>query len=399
MHVRQSILGDIGARSGQHITSVDVGSLIRRLILFDRVIVKSFRLREIPFLVRTFGSDGFSALLKSGLLHFSCNFNAVIIDLSRDGVRHLPLEHFSFATAHAANPDADLRSELRCLQSITGLKNPQRESLEEAIWNSLAREPATYRDDLLRQIDNDFRINTPALKAAVVDKLRTELGAASPQVTDVQIHVEETSDRVFHLKNKLSESFGFSPEKSHLVLQAAASAVANLDQRLADMQAHSAITGFLDSEAPVLFGKLAGIIAPMNPKIAESQFERVIELADVPDFKPGQRINVELLMEARDSAECREFREWLGALENVTDAEIKEMVASIKSKIALVAGSTGGKFVRLATTTGIGLIPGVGLAAGIAASAIDSFLVDRVLPKSGVVAFLTETYPSLFVSA
>jgi hypothetical protein len=64
--------------------------------------------------------------------------------------------------------------------------------------------------------------------------------------------------------------------------------------------------------------------------------------------------------------------------------------------MAVLAGSTGGKFVRLATTTGIGLIPGVGLAAGIAASAIDSFLVDRVLPKSGVVAFLTETYPSLF---
>jgi hypothetical protein len=399
MHVRQSILGEIGTRSGQTITSVDVGALVRRLILFDKVILKSFRLREAPFLARTFGTAGFSTLLKSGLLQFSCNFNSIITDLSRDGVRHLPIQHFSFARAYAANPDVDLRAELRCLQGITSLKNLERYSLEEAIWDSLAREPVTYGDDLLKQIDSDFRSNTPALRAAVVGKLQAELDPNQLKAADIIMSVEETATRVFRIKNNLSDSFGFSPEKSHAILQGAVSAVANLDQRLADMQAHSAITGFLDAEAPILFGKLAGVLSPMNPRIAEGQFERVIELAEVPDFKPGQKVNVELLIKVRDSAECREFREWLATLGDVTDNVIKEMVASIKSKIAQLAGSTSGKFVRLATTTGIGLIPGVGLAAGIAASAIDSFLVDRVLPKSGVVAFLTDAYPSLFVSS
>lgn len=398
MHVRQSILGEIAIRSGQHVTSVDLGSLIRRLILFDRVIVKSFRLREAPLLVRTFGTSGFAALLKSGLLNFNCNFNTVIIDVARDGVRPLPLNHFSFASAHAASPEADLRKELRFLQGISGLKNQERASLEEAIWNSLVWEPATYLKGLLDQIDNDFRANTPALRVAVIDKLRAELGADRLLGAEVPIHVEETSNRVFHIKNTLSDSFGLSAEKAHLILQGGASAVANLNQRLADMQAHSAITGFLDGEAPILFGKLAGIVAPLNPRIAEGQFERVIELADVPDFRPGQKVNVELLLKVRDSSECREFREWLGTIETVSDAEIKEMVASVRSRMASLAGSTGGKLVRLAATTGIGLIPGVGLVAGAVAGAIDSFLVDRVLPKSGVVAFLTETYPSLFAS-
>jgi len=399
MNVQQSILGEIATPSGRTVSSVDVGALVRRLILFDKVIVKSIRLQEVPFLVRAFGKNGLSTLLRSGLLHFSCNLNFVIVDLSRNGVRDLPLHHFSFATAHATNPDKDLRSELRCLQSVTGLKNRERELLEEEIWNSLLWEPASYRQSLLDQMDFDFRANTPALKAALLEKLQAELGESNVQATQVQLEVEETSARVFHLKNKLSDSFGFTREKTHILLQDAASAVARLNQRLADMQAHSAITGFQDKDAPLLFGKLAGIIAPLNPKIAEHQFERIIELAGVPDFKPSQRVDVEALLKVRDSAECREFREWLCTVQNASDAEIKDMVASVKSKAAILASSTGGKLVRLAATTGVGLIPVIGPITGVVAGAIDSFLVDRVLPRSGVVAFLTETYPSLFVSA
>ncbi len=105
------------------------------------------------------------------------------------------------------------------------------------------------------------------------------------------------------------------------------------------------------------------------------------------------------LLKVRDSAECKEFREWLSTLRDVTDDEIKHMVAGLRSRMAGMATSPLGKLVRFATTTGIGLIPGAGLIAGPAAGAIDSFLVEKVLPRSGVVAFLTETYPSLFVSA
>lgn len=145
------------------------------------------------------------------------------------------------------------------------------------------------------------------------------------------------------------------------------------------------------------FRKFAGLIAPLNPQTVEKQFERVIELTDVPDFKPGQKVNIELLLRVRDSAECREFREWLPTLEDRTDAEIRDAVSAIRAKMALLASSAGGKLVRLAATTGIGLIPIVGPIAGAAAGAIDSFLIEKLLPRSGIVAFLSETYPSLFV--
>jgi hypothetical protein len=117
----------------------------------------------------------------------------------------------------------------------------------------------------------------------------------------------------------------------------------------------------------------------------------------MPDFKSGQRVNVDPLLKVRDSAECREFREWLPTLEDRTDAEIRDMVSSIRAKMASAASSSGGKLVRLAATTGIGLIPVVGPIAGVAAGAVDSFLIEKLLPKSGIVAFLSDTYPSLFV--
>ena len=109
-------------------------------------------------------------------------------------------------------------------------------------------------------------------------------------------------------------------------------------------------------------------------------------------------MEVQKLLKIRDSAECREFREWLSSLGDTSDAEIKAMVTSLIRKLASMAASSGGKLVRLAATTGIGLIPVIGPIAGATASAIDSFLVEKVLPRSGIVAFLTETYPSLFVS-
>jgi hypothetical protein len=195
MTFRQSIFGEIATRDGQHLASVDVGSLIRRLILFDKVIVKSFRLREIPFLVLTFREAGFARLLDSGLLKFSCEFTTIIFDISVDGVRQLPLHHFSFGIADAANRDADLRSELRCLQSISGLKTAERSFLEESIWAALVRPGPTYGQELLDQVDSDLRRNTPALTNAIVEQLRTELELLDLHADRTPIQIDETSKR------------------------------------------------------------------------------------------------------------------------------------------------------------------------------------------------------------
>jgi len=363
--VRQAVLGEIAIRSGRDVASIDVGVLVRRLILFNTVIVRSFRLRELPLLVRTFGKTGIQELLQSGVLKFCCEFTSVITDIHRNGVRFAPAEHFTFGIAAAADRDGDLRKELRGLQGVAGLKNNERNAIEEAVWNSLVRPPDTFGADLLQQIDTDLRTNSPSLKAAILDQLRQEFIHLDLAHRILEISVEEPQQRMFHIKTTIPQDFGLSPEKTHLLLQRSITAVANLNHRLADMVAYSALTGFLESEAPLLFGKVAGILAPQNPKIAEEQFKRVIEIADVPDFKAGLKVDVEKLMKLRDSEECRDFRGWLSTVEDISDEEIRKMAGGMKNKLATLAGSSRGKAVRLAATTLIGLVPVAGLVLGL----------------------------------
>ncbi|MGD0295297.1 MAG: hypothetical protein ABSB30_15735 [Terracidiphilus sp.] len=398
MDIRQTVLGEIAIRSGQELASIDLGVLIRRLILFDRVIVKSFRLRELPLLVRAFGKTGIQELLASGVLQLSCEFTSIITDIHLNGVRSEPAEHFTFGIVSAVNRDGDLRKELLRLQSVTGLKNIERNAIEQATWNSLVRPPDTFGTDLLRQVDVDLRTNSPSLKAGILDQLSRERGQVGSVISPLEIHVDEPRERVFHIKTRIAKDFGLSPEETHLLLQRSVTAVVNLNHRLAEMQAYSALTGFLECEAALLFGKLAGIISPQNPTLAEEQFKRVIEVAEVPDFKPGQRIDVEKLMKIRDSSECRDFRRWLSTAEDISDDEIRAQAGGMRNKLASLTGSSGGKVVRLAATTLIGNIPVAGLVLGPTAGAVDSFLVDRVLPQSGIFAFLTDMYPSLFSS-
>jgi hypothetical protein len=373
MDIRQAVLGEIVIRSDQEFASIDIGVLIRRLILFDRVVVKSFRLNELPQLVRVFGKTGILELLASGVLRFSCEFTNIYTDIQLDGVRSVPAEHFTFGITAAADRDGLLRKELHKLQSVTGLKNSERNAIEIAVWNSLIRPPETFGTDLLRQVDLDLRTNSPALRAGILDQLRARSRQDDSAERSLVIQVDEPEERVFHIKTGIARDYGLTSEETHLLLHRSVTAVVNLNHRLAEMQAYSALTGFLESEAPLLFGKLAGIISPQNPLPAEAQFKRVIEIAEVPDFKLGQKIDVEKLMKIRDSAECSDFRKWLSTTEDISDGEIRAQAGGMRNKLASMTGSSGGKVVRLAATTLIGNIPVAGLLLGPAAGAVDSF--------------------------
>jgi hypothetical protein len=394
MEIRQSILGEVAIRSRGRVSGADVGALVRRLLLFDRVVLKSVQLQEIVFLVRAFGRTGFLQLLDSGALQITCQFSFIITDVARDGVRQLPLCHFSFGVGTLGEQERILRRGLLPLQSIPGLKNSERESLGETVIRTLVAPPEDYGPQIQAQIESDLRNNNPAIKEAIADQLEGSLGTGPKRIC---VSTEETEPRVFRVVTNLAD-FGISEQRTHHILHGSISALANLDQRLAEMAAYSAITGFMDSEAHLLFGKLAGIIAPQNPKPLEERFARVVEIAELPDLVSGQRIDVDRLLRARDSAECREFRSWLSNLRDVSDEQIAEMIGGVKEKLGLMVRSGPGKIVRFAATTAAGLIPALGVIAGPALGAVDSFLLERMLPSSGIMAFLSTTYPSLFVA-
>jgi hypothetical protein len=139
-------------------------------------------------------------------------------------------------------------------------------------------------------------------------------------------------------------------------------------------------------------------MASQNPDAAEGQFKRTLEIADVPDFEPNQRVDIDRLLRVRESDECRAFRDWLSKAGDLSDAQIRDLTQGIKNKLSSLAQSKGGKAVRFMATTGLGLIPVAGFALGPALSFVDSFLVDRALKESAVLVFLSDSYPSLFRS-
>src|ERR1039458_5248815 len=100
---------------------------------------------------------------------------------------------------------------------------------------------------------------------------------------------------------------------------------------LAEMAAYSAITGFSEDEAPLLFGKLSGIIQPFDPTSKENQFSRVVAIAELGEPESSSTIDIERLLEIRNSAECMEFKRWLDDADSLTDEDIKTLLVGIRS--------------------------------------------------------------------
>jgi hypothetical protein len=141
--------------------------------------------------------------------------------------------------------------------------------------------------------------------------------------------------------------------------------------------------------------KVQFIVQSLDPDNQEARARRLVETLELPDFRDiahGRQLDMERFLEVRASGECREFRSWLSTIDGLKDEEIKARFSSLRERIAASLHTSTGKGLRFLAATGLGLIPGAGALVG----ALDAFVVDRLLPKSGIVTFVGKMYPSLF---
>jgi len=85
----------------------------------------------------------------------------------------------------------------------------------------------------------------------------------------------------------------------------------------------------------------------------------------------------------------------LGGISEAGDDEIRNRVASLRARAGLMVGSETGKAMRFLITAGVGLVPTAALPA-LGLSVADQFIVDRLLPRSGIAAFVNDLYISIF---
>ena len=365
--------------------------------MFDTCIVSSIHLGEIPFLISAFGLDGVLELLSAGALEIYHSFFRIVGGVTRGGVRTTPNYCFDFGTMDIASPEKHIHECLACFHDIHGLSHKQILKLKREVTSRLVKLEAGVGENILEQMKHDIRTNSPIIRSAI--RLRLQEIHPGVEIPDFALRFEEVPQVGFRANTDLAARLNISAEDCHKLLENSLFAIGNLDHRLGEMRAMSALTGFSREESQLFIDKCDFLLKELNPARTEQAFERVLQIADFPRLTiDGKNVTARIgkLLEIRQTDEAREFRQWLGTICDASDAEIKDRISSLRSRLGGFVDSTGGKVLRLIVSSGVGAIPGVGLALGPTAGFVDSFLLQRIFPKSGVVSFLSRLYPSIF---
>jgi len=120
---------------------------------------------------------------------------------------------------------------------------------------------------------------------------------------------------------------------------------------------------------------------------------KVRHLPDVASLIVNGKLEFADVCRIRETRDCRRFREWLHSQpeESVPEEVVSAYIDALVAKKPIDKPSI--KAVRVAVTTALGLLPGVGgLLAGLAGDLLDSFVLERILGGWTPNMFLDDEY-------
>ena len=387
---------------------VDLGALVRRLILFETVTIESFRLREIPSLVGAFGPEGLGELLDSGAIRIICDAmgtgrvgDSSVSRATIDADGPLAFDHIRLA-AYSAGDRRQYRHS--CLLE---LRSPRisfkvAKRLKAHLASKLIEYPREAGQAALDDTVCDLRKHPWQIWEGIRVTAMRETGIDPGPTPGPDFRSEELDPGDFRIVTSLGAQLKLSDEAARRCVEGGVLAVAHLNQRLNLMKHLEAVTGFRTDEVELFEKKPSFIWSQLDPRSQERRFDRVVSLAGLPDLSglPAESaISVDRLLRLREDDECRQLREWVRNIDSETDEEIEREFGSVRAKLAAITGGAPGRAIRFLVSTGVGQTPAVGSLAGLALSAADSFLLDRIIGKRGPATFLGRSYPSLFEDA
>lgn len=403
MDLRSRVLANCFVDATNLESQVDFQSLIERLILFDTFILESGRLKEFSQFVSAFGHGPTIELLNSDLLEISCDGVFIVAPSFMTNqygqqIRPHPFCTYSFGTGKIADHGALIAAGMKEIADITSLHYKQIAKLKSAISRKIIPRIESTGDKAISQLRHDIRSNNPFLKGTVATALSRKLGNKVDQ-GEVSLEVHEEKDNVFRVESNLSKKFKLSDEESHKTIEAGLLAAGSLEQALEYMELYSAVSTLRADESAFLDQKLLFLFRNLDPNLQVERLRRVVQIVDFPNLQRAiteKSVRLDRVIDIAKSDECRKFREWLRNTDNMSDAEIRDAFAGTRAKLATLASGLVGKTVRWLASTGIGAIPGAGAVLGPAEALVDTFLMDKVLPKPGPVSFLQTHYRSIF---
>lgn len=397
-------LGEIATIDESDHLTLHPDRLIRHLLLFDKVLIYSARLREIEPLLAAFGFDGVIALLRSGAIGIHLHAFTVgstgqsdLAVRSRKGL--LPLYSYSFSSIIGGRTRKEYVSACfkDCVRSIGGLSVTQEIKLVQEIASRLI-DPVEHVSLLTTsQFHADLIANAPHLKTSLSLFAKRTFGQ---NVADaVTIRVIPIDDQDFRVESNLRELAGVDDTATHKAIERALLAVSGVNQRLAEMQSYDALANFWYRDIPILEGKLGFLQTRVAPETLDQRLATVLSLPALPDL--GESIaagqfNVERFLEVRSSDEAVAFRAWLRDSDDNALAELQDHAESLRARIAQAISGTTIRGIRVVSTTALGLLPGASIAAA-GLGLVDAFLVERMFGRpSAPLAFLLGRYSSVF---
>jgi hypothetical protein len=396
MDLNRRLIGASALHSADNkVNDVDVCGLIRRLLLFDKYVLVSTRLEEFPHLVRHLGFEGLQELLATRLIEIRCECFQPAQTAQTDFVGHptYPLFTYRFDWIDAHDRRKYIHDCLQNVHKSPGLRRKQVSKLKRIIADAICPPPIDERKEWGPSSQNELLHNSKLVRASIELVIRSRIGLEN---VPFSFSISRGESDTFQVATDLGDRLKISELETHRIIERGLIGVVALTQTLGEMKAYSAISGFRDEELPLFGRKLDFLAETASSQAKEDSFQRVIDIAELPDFLSDEgKINVEILLKIRDSSEGREFRDWLGGIGGSSDEEIRQRICGLRAKAGLATNRTLGKAMRFLVTTGLSLIPHT-LVPSVGLSAFDQFVLDKVLPRSGIAAFVNELYPSIF---
>jgi len=380
--------------SRRELIDVDMDGLLSRLLLFDKYILMSIRLKEFPILARYLGYEGLRDLLQARLIEVRCEcFQAGQVGQSAlFGDRVLPPLTYKFNYIDSTDRRQYVHD---CLQNLHGgseLTKKQAIKLKGLVAMSINPLPQEAKQQMFPAFLEE--VGSSSMFRRSVQMVLQDQFKGNEISFSLVVHRE--GDDTFRIESDLAERTKITEPEAHHIIEKALMGVHGFSQTLVEMKHYRALSGFRDEELPLLRHKFDALVETLTSHEKERNFQRVIDIAGLPKFSElGGKINIEKLLQIRNSSEAREFRDWLGGIGDSRDEDIRARVAGLRARAGLKVGGEAGKAMRFLVNTGIGIIPGASLA-GIALATMDQFALDKLLPRSGIAAFVNELYPSIF---
>lgn len=306
------------------------------------------------------------------------------------GDPRLPPYHYRFNWVDSHDREKYINGCLECINTKPEIDRVETEVLREGILKAIrplsreimSRAYPEFVADLARP-----RLLEASVRMALIKKI-------GPTDFPLRLTVHRIGEDTFRIENDIAALARITTAEAHRIVEAGLMGIAGLSQAIQEMGAYEALSGFRDEEMPLFQEKLSFLAELASSRKPESEFQRVIEIKNLPHFSSELvGVKVDQLLKIRDSSEAREFRDWLTGAGDFTEKEINDQVAGLRAKAGLKISGAGGRSVRLLVTNLAGLLQPV---AGVVAGVFDAIWSEKILPRSGVAAFVNELYPSIF---